>query len=262
MAPEQARDARSCDIRADIYSLGCVLYHTLAGRTPFPDKNILSQMIRHATETPRPLKEFNPAVPEGLQQILGRMMAKDPGQRYPTPEHAAQALQVFLASGVEAPTAPAADAKMHSFLTWLNVENNKPEATLAPAAPPRPPSGTVPVALPVKQPPPGGPAAPPAKKEQTKTGKGKRRSRRHKHRQPAQLAVPMATTVPPAPVATPVAAGEFDVELVPAALLSGKEPPAPGGNFRLSRRDLVLFSIGVLGTLAAIAFAWLLAHVF
>ena len=102
MAPEQARDARAADIRADIYSLGCVLYHLLAGQPPFPDTNIISQMIRHATEPTRPLKEFNPAVPDGLQQILDWMMAKDPAGRYPTPERAGQALEMFLAAGAAA----------------------------------------------------------------------------------------------------------------------------------------------------------------
>src|SRR5262249_52033144 len=96
LAPEQARDPRNIDIRADIYSLGCVLYHALTGEPPFPDKNLLSQMVRHATETPRPLQEFNTAIPEGLQQIVNWMLAKQAPQRYPTPERAAQALQVFL----------------------------------------------------------------------------------------------------------------------------------------------------------------------
>src|SRR5581483_10545342 len=55
LSPEQARDPRTIDIRSDIYSMGCVLYHALTGQPPFPDKNLLSQLVRHATETPRPL---------------------------------------------------------------------------------------------------------------------------------------------------------------------------------------------------------------
>ena len=66
MSPEQARDPRATDIRSDVYSLGCVLYHLLAGHPPFPDTNIISQMIRHATEPPRPLKEMNPAARSGV----------------------------------------------------------------------------------------------------------------------------------------------------------------------------------------------------
>src|SRR5207249_6125333 len=76
LAPEQARDPRTIDIRADIYSLGCVLYHCLTGQPPFPDTNILSQMVRHATETPKPLRELNPAIPDGLQQIINALLAK------------------------------------------------------------------------------------------------------------------------------------------------------------------------------------------
>ncbi len=83
MSPEQARDPRQADIRADIYSLGCVLYHVLVGQPPFPDTNIISQMIRHATEPARPLKELNPAVPDGLQQIVNWMMAKDVARALP-----------------------------------------------------------------------------------------------------------------------------------------------------------------------------------
>ena len=131
MSPEQARDPRAADIRSDIYSLGCVLYHALAGHPPFPDTNIISQMIRHATEPPRPLKEFNPAVPDGLQQIVNWMLAKDPGGRYPTPERAAQALEVFLAAGAETHHAPESDPKMGSYLSWLQEEGDKNPAPAA-----------------------------------------------------------------------------------------------------------------------------------
>jgi serine/threonine protein kinase len=119
MAPEQARDARSADIRADIYSLGCVLYHSLAGRPPFPDTNLLNLMIRHATEEPQPLRLQNAAVPDGLQQIVNWMMAKDPAERYPTPERAAKALEVFLSAGADPTPPPENDPGMRTYLTWL-----------------------------------------------------------------------------------------------------------------------------------------------
>jgi serine/threonine protein kinase len=122
MAPEQARDARAADVRSDIYSLGCVLYHALAGRPPFPDGIALDVMIRHATEAPQPLKELNPAVPDGLQQIVDRMMAKNPDDRYPTPERAADALRMFLAATDAEPATPENDPRMRAYLDWLEAQ--------------------------------------------------------------------------------------------------------------------------------------------
>ena len=101
LSPEQARDAHKADIRSDIYSVGCVIYHLLTGQPPFPDTNIISQMVRHATETAKPMKELNPAVPEGIQLVLNQMIAKNPVQRYQTPTQAASALQPFLSAGAE-----------------------------------------------------------------------------------------------------------------------------------------------------------------
>jgi serine/threonine protein kinase len=96
LAPEQARDIHACDIRSDIYSLGCILYHALTGSPPYPDSSPLGKMIRHATDSPRSLHEFDPELPNGLQQVIDWMMAKDPEQRYSTPSRAAEALQFFL----------------------------------------------------------------------------------------------------------------------------------------------------------------------
>ena len=88
MAPEQARDPRAPTSAPTFTAWAASSITLLAGQPPFPDTNIISQMIRHATEAARPLKEFNPAVPDGLQQIVNWMMAKDPAQRYPTPARA------------------------------------------------------------------------------------------------------------------------------------------------------------------------------
>jgi serine/threonine protein kinase len=127
MAPEQARSAHSADIRADIYSLGCVLYELLTGKTPFPDSSYVRQMIRHATEQPRPVKELNPAVPDGFQEVLDNMLAKDPAQRYPTPAQAAKAVKALLDQKEETREAP--EGPMESYLTWLEMNLSDEEPT-------------------------------------------------------------------------------------------------------------------------------------
>jgi serine/threonine protein kinase len=148
MAPEQARNAQTADIRADIYSLGCALYQSIAGQVPFAETNLVRLLMRHATEAPKPLRELNPAVPEGLQQIVDWMMAKDPAQRYPTPERAAQALQVLLVAGVEAAAQPT--GRMRAYLDWLDKQPGAavPVGAPAPAEVPLPEIELVPVEQP------------------------------------------------------------------------------------------------------------------
>ena len=244
MSPEQARDPRTADVRSDIYSLGCVLYHALAGRPPFPDTNIISQMIRHATETPRPLKDFSPAVPDGLQQIVNWMLAKDPNGRYPTPDRAAQALQVFLAAGAEPLHAPESDPKMRTYLTWLQMEDGKdpppaasgvtvPTLSVPAAAVAARPSASAPPPVPSAKPPKlPKPARPPGEADKNRHASAKRRHKK-KHRSKAVL--------PPLPpgAGPPV----VNVELVP---LPPPAEPAPPKLFGppFSRRDFLTFGIG------------------
>jgi serine/threonine protein kinase len=95
-APEQSKDPRQADIRSDIYSLGCVLYHALAGQPPFEDRGAVRLVLSHATEPPPRLTSLNLGVPAGLQAVLDKMLAKDPAFRFPIPDQAAEALLGFL----------------------------------------------------------------------------------------------------------------------------------------------------------------------
>jgi len=107
IAPEQAEDSRQADIRADIYSLGCTLYHLLTGRPPFPTGTFLQKIKAHQTQIPRPLMELRSDVPAGLGAVVERMMAKDPIQRYQTPTEVAQALAQLEKASASASVSPA-----------------------------------------------------------------------------------------------------------------------------------------------------------
>jgi tRNA A-37 threonylcarbamoyl transferase component Bud32 len=102
-APEQATDARSADIRADIYSLGCTLYCLLAGKPPFQGGTDIQTILAHLEKPPPPLPELRSDVPPELWAVVAKMLAKAPGQRYQKPAEVAQALAPFCKPGSKAP---------------------------------------------------------------------------------------------------------------------------------------------------------------
>lgn len=95
IAPEQARNARTADIRADIYSLGCTFYYLLSGQTPFPGKAVLAKVLAHSTIEPEPVEKIRPEVPVEVGGIIRKMMAKKPQNRYRTPAEVAEVLAPF-----------------------------------------------------------------------------------------------------------------------------------------------------------------------
>jgi WD40 repeat protein/serine/threonine protein kinase len=103
VAPEQATDARSADIRADIYSLGCTLYALLTGRPPFQEDTMVKLVLAHIEREPRPLHELRPDVPPEVSAVAAKMLAKDPTQRYQRPVEVAQALAAFARARGAAP---------------------------------------------------------------------------------------------------------------------------------------------------------------
>jgi eukaryotic-like serine/threonine-protein kinase len=76
MAPEQARDAKAVDSRADIYSLGCTLYFLLAGHTPAPPGSAAEKLLWHQTQYAPPLIDVCPGATARLETLVKRMMAK------------------------------------------------------------------------------------------------------------------------------------------------------------------------------------------
>jgi len=95
MAPEQVTST-AVDARVDIYALGIMLYEMVTGRKPYQADTPMAVMIKHARDPlPRP-REFVPELPEEVERILLKALAKDPDERYQTADELALALQQVL----------------------------------------------------------------------------------------------------------------------------------------------------------------------
>ena len=82
MSPEQALGERELDGRSDIYSLGIIGYQLLAGETPFKASNTPAMLVKHVSESPRPLAQLRPDVPPVLGHAIARALAKKPEDRW------------------------------------------------------------------------------------------------------------------------------------------------------------------------------------
>jgi serine/threonine protein kinase len=111
MSPEQAKGEK-VDPRGDIYSLGATLYHMLTGKRMFDGGTPVSIVMKQINEEPVPIREIDPAVPEAVAAVVGKMLKKDPGQRYASADELIRALD----------------------------EIKNPAATMKPATPAGPPS--------------------------------------------------------------------------------------------------------------------------
>lgn len=120
IAPEQAEDAHTADIRADIYSLGCTFYTLLTGKAPFDSGSVLEKIKAHNETPPPPISDLRDDVPPAVAGVLNKMMAKSAADRYQTPQELIAALRATLPKPATKPVEvrPAAAPKSNTA-SWI-----------------------------------------------------------------------------------------------------------------------------------------------
>ncbi len=230
MSPEQIRGMK-VDERADIYSLGIMLYEMTAGRPPFEGDSAMTVMFKHVNEPPPDIQQYNAAIPDELKAIIQKALTKEPGDRFATAADMARALRGLplvktMPAPPAAPTPPAAPEKEAAPAQPAHTVPDRaaasppppsvPEKAAAPPAPSQPahtlPDQVAPPASPaspekaaVSQPPataPDKPAAPPAKPPVTRSPEA---APKPEAARPASQPATPATAPQPAPAGRPAA---------------------------------------------------------
>jgi eukaryotic-like serine/threonine-protein kinase len=139
LAPEQGIRT-NVDIRADIYSLGCVLFFLLTAKQVFHGGGVTQKLIHHQYSVPPKLTELQPHLPESLNGILDRMLAKSPNDRFQSPIEVVEALapwfkEVELPTRDEMPTTRYHHHRDIETLSKLSTVTTKPKTAIQPLPP-------------------------------------------------------------------------------------------------------------------------------
>src|SRR5262245_21397253 len=104
VSPEQIRDSHGADIRSDLYSLGCTLYHMLAGKAPFDGMSAVDKLWHHQTAEPVAVEVLRPDVPAPVAHVVRTLLAKKARDRYQDPGEVVAALRPYLIQGQDTMT--------------------------------------------------------------------------------------------------------------------------------------------------------------
>ncbi|HEY0710280.1 MAG TPA: serine/threonine-protein kinase, partial [Polyangia bacterium] len=144
MAPEQCEGRQAIDHRADVYSLGVILFEMLTGRVPFGGEGYGEIIVKHLTQSPPSPREINPLIPANVETVALMALAKSRETRFQTMSSFRSALldpETFVASGAARPEPTAAEEPMSARATLVSsqVSGHGGNPELAPAR--RAPSG-------------------------------------------------------------------------------------------------------------------------
>ncbi|GMV79844.1 MAG: hypothetical protein AMXMBFR7_10280 [Planctomycetota bacterium] len=134
LAPEQARNAKNIDIRADIYALGATLYHLVTGKTPYDGQTAYEVVLKHATDELTPPTRVHAKISRGCEYVILRMMAKDPESRYADPDELLEDIDRVLRG--EAPAKLAAETLAEKKVVTSALPRAKSDPAGMQSAPP------------------------------------------------------------------------------------------------------------------------------
>ncbi|HMU39142.1 MAG TPA: protein kinase [Pseudomonadota bacterium] len=125
MAPEQCKGAGDVTEKADVYSLGIVMYRMCSGKVPYRAEGPGEVMAMHIFSQPQPLREVEPRIPEPLAALVHRMMSKEPHER-PTMAQVAQELERMVQAGSN----PAVGAKSTGSSAAVGAKSTGPSVAV------------------------------------------------------------------------------------------------------------------------------------
>lgn len=120
LAPELWTPGRAPDVLSDIYALGCLLYHMLAGTAPFAGGDLQEKSVRHKRDTAPPLETLGVSKP--LAQVVAYLMAKNPAVRYSTAKLAAEQLAAHIEPEARGNKPPSPPATLAAYLRAIERE--------------------------------------------------------------------------------------------------------------------------------------------